>query len=220
MQCDDQRTRHTARSCLGAALFLLAPAAVTCTCALAVHAARRRPPAPVHERRPGRPRGDDGFPQYWKRNTLLVDLSSAGGSGERRPSSPCEGTTWPVRLAFRVTPRGHSRCSRCAAISASACRSTPPAAQPVDLELAPGVYTPKTPAADGVAGDRPRSTPRSACRVLVALMRWCSAQGTAIGGAVAIQVDGGERAAPHAAGVQPDDAVALHEAQAPTSARR
>ena len=41
--------------------------------------------------------------QYWKRNTLLLDLSSASGSGQLT-LKPIEGSTWPVRLAFRVTP--------------------------------------------------------------------------------------------------------------------
>ena len=45
----------------------------------------------------------DAFPQYWKRNTLLLDLSSASGSGSIT-LRPAAGSGWPVRLAFRVTP--------------------------------------------------------------------------------------------------------------------
>ena len=41
------------------------------------------PPAPVHELDMSGA-GDAGFPQYWKRNTLLVDLRGASGSGTVR----------------------------------------------------------------------------------------------------------------------------------------
>ena len=44
-----------------------------------------------------------GFPQYWRRNTLVVDLRGAGGSGTLL-LKPAESTSWPVRLALRVTP--------------------------------------------------------------------------------------------------------------------
>jgi hypothetical protein len=82
------------------------------------------------------------FPQYWKRNTLLVDLSGATGSGSIT-LKPTEGSTWPVRLAFRVTPgsigvldvRGAERTSLPITSSGHA---------PVDLELTPGIYTPST----------------------------------------------------------------------------
>ena len=43
------------------------------------------------------------FPQYWKRNTLVIDLSGAGGAGSFAARLP-EETTWPVRLAVRVRP--------------------------------------------------------------------------------------------------------------------
>jgi hypothetical protein len=43
------------------------------------------------------------FPQYFKRNTLIIDLTSASGSGSvlLRPKTPAG---WPMRVAFRVKP--------------------------------------------------------------------------------------------------------------------
>ncbi|HEY5101901.1 MAG TPA: hypothetical protein VII70_03890 [Steroidobacteraceae bacterium] len=79
------------------------------------------------------------FPQYWKRNTLLIDLHDASGEGSLI-LTPRSGTQWPVRLAFRVTPgaigvlevRGEERVVMPVVQEGR---------QPVDLELAPGVYT-------------------------------------------------------------------------------
>jgi len=81
------------------------------------------------------------FPQYWKRNTLLVDLHDASQEGAL-VLQPRAGGAWPVRLAFRVTPgaigvlevRGDERVLLPVA----------QAGAPVDLELAPGVYTATT----------------------------------------------------------------------------
>jgi hypothetical protein len=78
------------------------------------------------------------YPQYWKRNTLIVDLRSAAPQGSL-VLTPRPGTQWPVRLGFRLTPgsigelevRGEQRLI------------LPVAAQgrePIDLELVPGVY--------------------------------------------------------------------------------
>lgn len=100
------------------------------------------PPVPVHEVDLSGA-GAEGFRQYWKRNTLLIDLSAASGSGTLTVK-PVEGTTWPVRVAFRVRPgafavlevRGDERVS----LPINASGSTP-----IDLELTPGIYTPKTP---------------------------------------------------------------------------
>jgi hypothetical protein len=103
-------------------------------------------PAPVHELDISGAGADantaDAFPQYWKRNTLLVDLSAARGSGsiELRPAS---GAAWPVRLAFRVTP------GAIGALEVSAAQHTrlpinPSGSRPIDLELDPGIYTPQS----------------------------------------------------------------------------
>jgi hypothetical protein len=99
------------------------------------------PPTPVHELDVTGASADT-YPQYWKRNTLLVDLSGATGSGSIT-LKPAEGTTWPVRIAFRVRPgaigvldvRGAER---------TLLPITNTAGPPVDLELTPGIYTPST----------------------------------------------------------------------------
>jgi hypothetical protein len=87
------------------------------------------------------------FPQYWKRNTLVIDLSGTGGAGMGATGSFAaklpEETTWPVRVAIRVRPgsvgqieiQGEER-----AIFPVTSEGT----QPIDLQLAPSVYTPKT----------------------------------------------------------------------------
>ena len=43
------------------------------------------------------------YPQYWVRNTLVLDLSGVGGTGSVTARLP-EDTTWPVRVAVRVRP--------------------------------------------------------------------------------------------------------------------
>jgi hypothetical protein len=81
------------------------------------------------------------YPQFWKRNTLLVDLHDASQEGAL-VVQPRAGAGWPVRLAFRVTPgsigelevRGEQRLILPVAQQGAA----------VDLELPPGVYTATT----------------------------------------------------------------------------
>ena len=107
------------------------------------HHAPPPPAAAVHELDISGGAATDSFPQYWQRNTLLVDLSAASGSGSIT-LKPAEGSSWPVRVALRVTPgaigslevRGAQRVSL--PISSTAGKA-------VDLELAPGLYTPQTP---------------------------------------------------------------------------
>jgi hypothetical protein len=119
--------------------------AATALCLLLVSACghwpwRRAPPPPpteVHELEISGATSTS-VRQFWKRNTLLVDLSAASGSGSVVLKPPAVGG-WPVRLALRVTPgsigllevRADERVSLPIAAS-------PP--KPVDLELAPGVY--------------------------------------------------------------------------------
>jgi hypothetical protein len=83
------------------------------------------------------------FAQYWKRNTLVVDLSPAGGSGSLT-LKPAAGASWPVRLAFRVRP-GSFGALEVRAAQRVVLPIHPVGAQPVDLELAAGVYRPDTP---------------------------------------------------------------------------
>ena len=102
------------------------------------------PPAPVHELTiTANPLDAAALRQFWKRNTLVVDLSAASGSGSLT-LKPSAGSAWPVRLALRVTPgsvgvvevRGEQRLTLAI---------TPAGGGPLDLELAPRLYNSKTP---------------------------------------------------------------------------
>jgi hypothetical protein len=84
------------------------------------------------------------FPQYWKRNTLVVDLQSASTGGGTLTLKPRDGGKWPVRMAFRVTP-GTLGLIEVQADQRLLMPVTREGTKPVDLELVPGVYTPKTP---------------------------------------------------------------------------
>jgi len=104
---------------------------------------KQPPPAPqaVHYLDVGGSGAAAAPAQYWKRNTLVVDLTAASGTGSLTLRPPAEG--WPVRVALRVTPgaigeldvRGAERV---------VLPVVPGAAKSVDLEIAPGVYTAKT----------------------------------------------------------------------------
>ncbi len=107
----------------------------------------RAPPAPTPvqelEIAPAADTAAAQFPQYWQRNTLVVDLRGASGQGSL-VMRPRAGTTWPVRIALRVTPgsvgelevRGAQRVLLPIVASGS---------RPVDLELPPGSYRLRTP---------------------------------------------------------------------------
>ena len=102
------------------------------------------PPEPVHELAIT---GTDGapasaFPQYWKRNTLVVDLQSASGTGSIT-LKPGESAKWPVRIALRVRP-GSVGLLEVQADQRMILPVTREGDKPVDLELVPGVYTPKS----------------------------------------------------------------------------
>ena len=87
------------------------------------------------------------FPQYWKRNTLVIDLSGAGGGGMGATGSFAaklpEQTTWPVRVAIRVRP-GSVGQIEIQGEERAIFPVTNEGTQPIDLQLAPSVYTPKT----------------------------------------------------------------------------
>jgi hypothetical protein len=102
-------------------------------------------PAPVHELdiSGGGASTAAAFPQYWKRNTLLVDLSAARGSGSI-VLKPAASGAWPVRLAFRVTA-GSIGVLDVQGAQRVILPITPSGSRPVDLELTPGVYRPGTP---------------------------------------------------------------------------
>lgn len=82
------------------------------------------------------------FPQYWSRNTLVIDLSSAGGTGNIAARLPPE-TTWPVRMAVRVQPGGVQQVEILGE-ERNVLPVTTQGTKSIDLELAPSVYTPRT----------------------------------------------------------------------------
>lgn len=82
------------------------------------------------------------FPQYWKRNTLVLDLSGASGSGSVTAKLP-EDTTWPVRVAVRVRPGSVQQVE----VQGEERSVLPVAAEgslPIDIELMPSVFRPTT----------------------------------------------------------------------------
>jgi hypothetical protein len=84
------------------------------------------------------------FPQYWKRNTLVIDLSGGGLSGTGNFAAKlAEGAAWPVRLAVRVRP-GSVAQLEVQGDERTIYPVTIEGAQPIDLQLAPSLYTPKT----------------------------------------------------------------------------
>ena len=108
------------------------------------HHAPPPPPAPVHELDvTGTGLDAAQVRQSWKRNTLVVDLSAASGSGTIT-LKPAAGSAWPVRLAFKVMPgsigvlevRGEQHLTL---------PITSSGGKPVELELAPRLYNSKTP---------------------------------------------------------------------------
>lgn len=116
------------------------------------------PPPEVHELVETSESGASvSFPQYWVRNTLVVDLQGASGSGSV-VLTPREGTTWPVRIAFKVTPGAIGELEINAA-QRTVLPITPTGTKPVYLELSPGIYVAKTPKI--TASWAPNPTPAS-----------------------------------------------------------
>jgi len=83
------------------------------------------------------------FPQYWKGNTLVVDLRPGGAQGTA-VLKPREHTVWPVRIAFRVLP-GQFGVLEVKANQRAVLPITASGTKPVDLQLAPGVFIMKSP---------------------------------------------------------------------------
>ena len=100
-------------------------------------------PAAVHELNLVNADGSEAsFPQYWKRNTLVIDLSGASGSGSMAARLPDE-STWPVRVAVRVRP-GSVQQLEILGEERTILAVAPEGLAPIDLELAPSVYRPTT----------------------------------------------------------------------------
>lgn len=87
------------------------------------------------------------FPQYWKRNTLVIDLSAIGGGGMGATGNFAarlpEATTWPVRVAVRVRP-GSVGQIEIQGEERNILPVTTEGTLPIELEFAPSVYTPRT----------------------------------------------------------------------------
>jgi hypothetical protein len=104
--------------------------------------ARPGPPA-VHELNLVNADGSQAtYPQYWVRNTLVVDLSGVGGTGSVAARLPDE-ATWPVRVAVRVRP-GSVDQLEVLGEERNILPVSKDGMKPIDLTLAPSVYTPKT----------------------------------------------------------------------------
>lgn len=100
-------------------------------------------PAAVHELNLVNADGSEAtYPQYWVRNTLVVDLSGVGGTGSVAARLP-EETTWPVRVAVRVRP-GSVDQLEVLGEERNVLPVSKDGMKPIDLTLAPSVYTPKT----------------------------------------------------------------------------
>ena len=82
------------------------------------------------------------FPQYWKRNTLVIDLSGVSGAGNVAARLN-EETVWPVRVAVRVRP-GSVQQLEIQADERDVLPVTAEGVEPIDLQVAPSLYTPKT----------------------------------------------------------------------------
>jgi hypothetical protein len=82
------------------------------------------------------------YPQYWSRNTLVIDLSGISGAGTFAARLP-EETTWPVRMALRLRPGSVQQLE----ILGEERNVLPVSAdghRPIDVEIASSVYTPRT----------------------------------------------------------------------------
>jgi hypothetical protein len=82
------------------------------------------------------------YPQYWKRNALVIDLSGASGAGSVTAKLPAQ-STWPVRVAVRVRPGSVQQIE----VQGEERSVLPVAAEgtlPIDLELMPSVFRPTT----------------------------------------------------------------------------
>ena len=82
------------------------------------------------------------YPQYWKRNTLVIDLSGVSGAGSFAARLP-EEHLWPVRVAVRVRP-GSVQQIEIQGEERNILPVSPDGASPIDLEFAPSVYRPTT----------------------------------------------------------------------------
>jgi hypothetical protein len=106
---------------------------------------KKQKPAPevVHEVDLANPDGSAAnYPQYWKRNTLVIDLTGVSGAGGVAARLPAE-TTWPVRIALRVRP-GSVEQLEVVGEERSVISVTREGVEPVDFELSPSLFRANT----------------------------------------------------------------------------
>ena len=97
------------------------------------------PPEVVHEVDLANPDGSAAnYPQYWKRNTLVIDLSGVSGAGSVAARLPAD-TTWPVRVAVRVRP-GSVEQVEVVGEERSVLSVSREGVEPIDLELSNSVF--------------------------------------------------------------------------------
>src|SRR5579863_3518592 len=77
------------------------------------------------------------IPQFWDRNTLLLDLSGVGGEGGA-DITPIKALGWPIRLEFRVRPGSIGRLEVQGA--QRVLFAVPAQGEPLLLKLAPSAY--------------------------------------------------------------------------------
>lgn len=81
--------------------------------------------------------GAKAIPQYWDRNTLLLDMTGVSGEGSA-VLAPRVGTAWPARLEFRVQSGSFAN------LEVSGMQrvlfTVPTQGAPTLLKLDPGVY--------------------------------------------------------------------------------
>jgi hypothetical protein len=82
------------------------------------------------------------YPQYWKRNTLVIDLSGVSGTGSVAARLPAD-TTWPVRVAVRVQP-GSVEQVEVLGEERNVLAVSREGTTPIELEFAGSVYRPTT----------------------------------------------------------------------------
>ncbi|HTU64570.1 MAG TPA: hypothetical protein VMF52_01360 [Steroidobacteraceae bacterium] len=132
-----------ARLALLAACCLALTACSTMSKLWPFHRKAKTGPEAVHELNLVNADGSEAtYPQYWVRNTLVIDLSGIGGQGSVAARLP-EESTWPVRVAVRVRP-GSVEQLEVQGEERNVLPVGKDGVKPVDITLGTSVYTPKT----------------------------------------------------------------------------
>jgi len=87
--------------------------------------------------------GGTAIPQYWSRNTLVLDLTGAGSRGSAT-ARPAFERGWPVRVAVRVNP-GQFNTLEVRGAQRVVLAVTAEGATPIDIAIAPSTHPKGTP---------------------------------------------------------------------------